>query len=254
MFSTFYNESIRKLVIGFGSLFNNLNVRYFDSNGTETQKVRIPLSYSPKEKFIARLEQGGSILEDQAKVKAILPRLGFDITGINYDPTRTINKLKKMRKRDGLTTTSMFNEVPYNISFGLYSFTSSIDENLQVIEQILPFFSPEFVVSINMNSVHQKVDIPITLSNVNIQEEYEGNFFNRRFISTTFEFLAKSYVYGPISSGTGGIITAITGDFYQSLDDTFDDESAVVASFGVTGDAVTGFSGPVYYPAQGRTH
>ena len=132
MFSTFYNESIRKLVIGFGSLFNNLNVRYFDSGGTETQKVRIPLSYSPKEKFIARLEQGGSILEDQAKVKAILPRLGFDITGINYDPTRTINKLKKMRKRDGLTTTSMFNEVPYNISFGLYSFTSSIDENLQV--------------------------------------------------------------------------------------------------------------------------
>tara|TARA_R100000005_G_C4972627_1_gene185084 strand:- start:49 stop:813 length:765 start_codon:yes stop_codon:yes gene_type:complete len=254
MFSTFYNESIRKLVIGFGSLFNNLNVRYFDSSGAETQKVRIPLSYSPKEKFIARLEQGGSILEDQAKVKAILPRLGFDITGINYDPTRTINKLKKMRKRDGLTTTSMFNEVPYNISFGLYSFTSSIDENLQVIEQILPFFSPEFVVSINMNSVHQKVDIPITLSNVNIQEEYEGNFFNRRFISTTFEFLAKSYVYGPISSGTGGIITAITGDFYQSLDDTFDDESAVVASFGVTGDAVTGFSGPVYYPAQGRTH
>ena len=254
MFSTFYNESIRKLVIGFGSLFNNLNVRYFDSSGAETQKVRIPLSYSPKEKFIARLEQGGSILEDQAKVKAILPRLGFDITGINYDPTRTINKLKKMRKRDGLTTTSMFNEVPYNISFGLYSFTSSIDENLQVLEQILPSFSPEFVVSINMNSVHQKVDIPITLSNVNIQEEYEGNFFNRRFISTTFEFLAKSYVYGPISSGTGGIITAITGDFYQSLDDTFDDESAVVASFGVTGDAVTGFSGPVYYPAQGRTH
>ena len=254
MFSTFYNESIRKLVIGFGSLFNNVNVRYFDSEGEETQKVRIPLSYSPKEKFIARLEQGGSILEDQAKVKAILPRLGFDITGINYDPTRTINKLKKMRKVDGLTTTSMFNEVPYNISFGLYSFTSSIDENLQVIEQILPFFSPEFVVSINMNSVHQKVDIPITLSNINIQEDYEGNFLNRRFITTTFEFLAKSYVYGPISSSTTGIITAITGDFYQSLDDTFNDESAVVASFGITGDAVTGLSGPVYYPAQGRTH
>ena len=254
MFSTFYNESIRKLVIGFGSLFNNLNVRHFDSSGSVLKTIRLPISYSPKEKFIARLNEGGSIIEDKAKVKAILPRLGFEITGVNYDSTRTINKLKKMRKRDGLTTTSMFNEVPYNISFGLYSFTSSIDENLQVIEQILPFFSPEFVVSINMNSVHQKVDIPITLSNVNIQEEYEGNFFNRRFISTTFEFLAKSYVYGPISSGTGGIITAITGDFYQSLDDTFDDESAVVASFGVTGDAVTGFSGPVYYPAQGRTH
>ena len=245
---------MRKLVIGFGSLFNNLNVRYFDSSGTETQKVRIPLSYSPKEKFIARLNEGGSILEDKTKVKAILPRLGFDITGINYDPTRTINKLKKMRKRDGLTTSSMFNEVPYNISFGLYAFTSSIDENLQVIEQILPYFSPEFIVSINMNSVHDKVDVPIVLSNINIQEEYEGNFLNRRFISTTFEFLAKSYVYGPITSATGGIITAITGDFYQSLDDTFNDESAVVASFGATGDLITGLSGPVYYPAQGRTH
>ena len=108
MFSTFYNESMRKLVIGFGSLFNNLNVRYFDASGTETQKVRIPLSYSPKEKFIARLNEGGSILEDKTKVKAILPRLGFDITGINYDPTRTINKLKKMRKRDGLTTSSRY--------------------------------------------------------------------------------------------------------------------------------------------------
>jgi hypothetical protein len=254
MFSTFYNESIRKLVIGFGSLFNDLNVRQFDSSGNVTRTTRIPLSYSPKEKYLARLNQGGSILEDETKLKAILPRMGFDITGINYDPSRTINKLKKMRKRDGLTTSSAFNEVPYNISFGLYSFTSSIDENLQIIEQILPFFSPEFIVSINMNSIHGKVDIPITLSNVNIQEEYEGNFFNRRFISTTFEFLAKSYVYGPISSSTTGIITAITGDFYQSLDDTFNDESAVVASFGVTGDLITGLSGPVYYPAQGRTH
>ena len=99
MFSTFYNESIRKLVIGFGSLFNNLNIREFDSAGTETQRVRVPISYSPKEKFIARLNEGGSIVEDQTKVKAILPRLGFDITGINYDPTRTINKLKKMRKK-----------------------------------------------------------------------------------------------------------------------------------------------------------
>ena len=160
-----------------------------------TQKVRVPISYAPKEKFIARLNEGGSILEDKTKVKAILPRLGFDITGVNYDPTRTINKLKKMKKQDGALTTSAFNEVPYNISFGLYSFTSSIDENLQIIEQITPFFAPEFIVSINMNDAHEKVDVPIVLSNINIQEEYEGNFATRRFISTTFEFLAKSYMY-----------------------------------------------------------
>ena len=114
MFSTFYNESIRKLVIGFGSLFNNLNVRYFNSDGTINQTVRVPITYSPKEKFIARLRQGGSILDDDVKVKAILPRLGFDITGINYDPTRTINKLKVMRKPQvlGSTADTMFREVP----------------------------------------------------------------------------------------------------------------------------------------------
>ena len=161
MFSTFYNESIRKLVIGFGSLFNNLNIREFDSAGTETQRVRVPISYSPKEKFIARLNEGGSIVED-------------DITGINYDPTRTINKLKRM-KNAGATVDSMFHEVPYNISFGLYLFTSSIDENLQLVEQILPFFAPEFIVTLNMNTVHPKVDVPIVLSNVTIQEEYEGD-------------------------------------------------------------------------------
>ena len=256
MFSTFYNESIRKLVIGFGSLFNNLNVRYFNSDGTINQTVRVPITYSPKEKFIARLRQGGSILDDDVKVKAILPRLGFDITGINYDPTRTINKLKVMRKPQvlGLTADTMFREVPYNISFGLYCFTSSIDENLQLIEQITPFFSPEFVVTLNMNSVHPKVDVPITLSNVTIQEEYEGDFFNRRFISTTFEFLTKSYVYGPITTKSN-VITAITGDFYDSLfaDSTNKDFPNVKASFGITGDAITGLSGGPFFPAQGRT-
>jgi hypothetical protein len=259
MFSTYYNESLRKLVIGFGSLFNNLNVRFFDSNGDISQTVRVPITYSPKEKFISRLNEGGSILENETKVKAILPRMGFDITGINYDPTRTINKLTKTRKTDGPITRESFNEVPYNVSFGLYSFTSSIDENLQLIEQIAPFFTPEFNVTIKMNDLHTKVDVPIVLSNINIEENYEGDFFNRRFIATTFEFLAKSYLYGPIKtqgSTASGIITAITGDFYQSLDDAFDDESAVVASFGITGEIVgtTGTAGTVYYPAHGRTN
>ena len=250
MFSTFYNESIRKLVIGFGSLFNELRVRDIDSGGNTTQEVRVPISYGPKEKFIARLNEGGSILEDKTKVKAVLPRLGFDITGINYDPTRTINKLTKMRKRDGLTTTSVFNEVPYNFSFGLYSFTSSIDENLQIIEQITPFFSPEFIVTINMNEVHTKVDIPITLSNISIQEEYEGDFGSRRFIATTFEFLAKSYVYGPITPRK--VIEGITAEFRTDLTGTGGGGGDfLLQSFGITGSAATGISGPLFTPAQG---
>jgi hypothetical protein len=170
MFSTFYHESLRKLVIGFGSLFNNLNVRKFDSSDNVLQTLRVPISYAPKEKFIARLNEGGSILEDETKVKAILPRMGFDITGINYDPTRTINKLRKGRNTiAGSTADTMFHEVPYNVSFGLYAFTASIDENLQIVEQITPYFTPEFIISLNMNTIHDKVDIPITVLVSNVE-------------------------------------------------------------------------------------
>ena len=251
MFSTFYHESLRKLVIGFGSLFNNLNVRKFDSSNNVLQTLRVPVSYAPKEKFIAGLNEGGSILEDETKVKAILPRMGFDITGINYDPTRTINKLRKGRNTvAGSTADSMFHEVPYNVSFGLYAFTASIDENLQIVEQITPYFTPEFIISLNMNTIHDKVDIPITLSNVSIQEEYEGNFLNRRFITTTFEFLAKSYVYGPITPRK--VIEGITAEFRSDLTGTGGGGGDfLLQSFGITGNATTGVSGPIFTPAQG---
>mgnify|MGYP003110750189 FL=1 len=251
MFSTFYHESLRKLVIGFGSLFNNLNVRKFDSSDNVLQTLRVPISYAPKEKFIARLNEGGSILEDETKVKAILPRMGFDITGINYDPTRTINKLRKGRNTiAGSTADTMFHEVPYNVSFGLYAFTASIDENLQIVEQITPYFTPEFIISLNMNTIHDKVDIPITLSNVSIQEEYEGNFLNRRFITTSFEFVAKSYVYGPVT--TRKVIEGITAEFRTDLTGTGGGGSAsLLQSFGITGSATTGISGPIFTPAQG---
>ena len=251
MFSTFYHESLRKLVIGFGSLFNNLNVRKFDSSDNVLQTLRVPISYAPKEKFIARLNEGGSILEDETKVKAILPRMGFDITGINYDPTRTINKLRKGRNTiAGSTADTMFHEVPYNVSFGLYAFTASIDENLQIVEQITPYFTPEFIISLNMNTIHDKVDIPITLSNVSIQEEYEGNFLNRRFITTSFEFVAKSYVYGPVT--TRKVIEGITAEFRTDLTETGGGGSdSLLQSFGITGSATTGISGPIFTPAQG---
>ena len=169
----------------------------------------------------------------------------------NYDPTRTINKLRKGRNAvAGSTADSMFHEVPYNVSFGLYAFTASIDENLQIVEQITPYFTPEFIISLNMNTIHDKVDIPITLSNVSIQEEYEGNFLNRRFITTTFEFLAKSYVYGPITPRK--IIEGITAEFRSDLTGTGGGGGDfLLQSFGITGNATTGVSGPIFTPAQG---
>ena len=200
MFSStpFYHQCIRKTVIAFGSLFNDIHV----TGGTD-ERIRVPLAYAPKQKWYSRIKDGK--LEDGRTFSMTLPRMGFEVINYTYDPSRKRNTIMQTMKNSGYDTTNKdqkyrYAEVPYNVSFGMYAFTSSIDENLQIIEQITPFFAPEFIVSINMNDAHEKVDVPIVLSNINIQEEYEGNFATRRFISTTFEFLAKSYMYGPVKT------------------------------------------------------
>jgi hypothetical protein len=202
MFTQFYNEAIRKLVIGFGSLFNDIRVIRKNPDGTTKETIRVPLSYGPKEKFIRRIAESSSI-SDTSKVQITLPRLGFDITGFSYDPTRKTNKLIKRTavSEDGISYSYNYNEVPYIISFGLYAFTRNQDENLQIIEQILPYFTPEFIVSFNINNINKKIDIPIVLNGVSVLEEYEGDFFTRRNLATTFEFSTKTYIYGPIKTG-----------------------------------------------------
>ena len=125
--------------------------------------------------------------------------MGFDITGFSYDPTRKTNKLRKTKATsvDGLSSSYNYNEVPYNVSFGLYAFSRNHDDNLQIIEQILPYFTPEFIVTLKVNDINSKVDVPIVLNGVSTEEDYEGDFDTRRNITSSLEFTAKTYVYGP---------------------------------------------------------
>jgi hypothetical protein len=226
MFSAFYNESLRKLVIGFGSLFNEIHIIRRNSDGTEKERIRIPISYGPKEKFIRRITESSSI-SDSNKVQITLPRLGFEILNINYDPIRKTNKLGKTKEKDiDYSVKWNYREVPYNITFGLYSFTRTMDDNLQVIEQITPFFTPEFIVSMNVNDINKNIDIPIVLNAVNTSEDYEGEFDYRRSIISTFEFTAKTYVYGP--EKTSSIILDasvelynVEGDAWPSISDPY---------------------------------
>jgi len=215
MFTQFYNEAIRKLVIGFGSLFNDIQIVRKNPDGTTKETIRVPLSYGPKEKFLRRIQESSSI-SNTSKVQITLPRIGFDITGFAYDPSRKTNKLRRRKKDgdDGQSYSYNYNEVPYIISFGLYAFTRNQDDNLQIIEQILPYFTPEFVVSFNMNSVNQKVDVPIVLNSISTVEDYEGDFDARRNLTSTFEFSAKAYIYGPIK--TGKIILTSEIDIFGS--------------------------------------
>jgi len=196
MFNYFSNEALRKLVVGFGTLFNDIYVGKYDDNGNLVEKNRIPLTYSPKEKFIRRIQEVSTISDD-VRTEITLPRLGFEMLGMNYDPTRRANKLRITKENvDDQNSTFNYAEVPYLVNFGLYAFTRTIDENLQIVEQIASIFSPEFIISMNFNQLNKKVNVPIILTSTGMSELYEGSFLDKRLVTTTFSFIAKSYVYG----------------------------------------------------------
>jgi hypothetical protein len=197
-FQPFYNEAIRKTVVAFGSLFSQIYFNRKDENGAVMETIRVPLTYAPKEKFIQKLKSESSIT-DNAHVRMTLPRFGFEITSYLYDSERKLNRLnQKFGFNNGSTSTYI--EVPYNINFGLYLFTRNLDDNLQIMEQILPYFTPDFTVTLNMNELNRQVDVPIVMNSVTTVEDYEGDFETRRSVNTVFDFTMKTYIYGPIKN------------------------------------------------------
>jgi len=197
MFTQFYNGSIRRMVVAFGSIFNQMKISRTQSGGTKY--IEVPIAYAPKEKYKVRLA-GDPYLQNPNQI--ILPRMAFEITGIVYDPARKRNSLQRnvLRNSDKSGIKYTFAEVPYNIDFGLYVYTRNMDDGLQIIEQILPYFSPEFTVTMNFDEVNKKVDVPIYLNSVSSEEDYEGDFQSRRSIIFTLNFTMKSYIFGSVRS------------------------------------------------------
>ncbi len=245
MFQYFYNESIRKIVVGFGSLFNDIYVARKDKNGDEVQRIRVPLTYGPKEKFVRRIEEQSSIT-DPPKTLITLPRLGFDMTGIQYDPSRKINKLNKIINRvpGKSNTVSSFSESPFNLTFNLYAFTRNIEDNLQIVEQIIPYFNPEFIVSIKLNELNQSLDVPIVLNDVSMQEDYEGDFSTRRSVISTLTFTCKTSIYQRIQGSK--IIVKSNVNMYDIIGATTDVADFIVRAE-VTGSTADYSRGPVLY-------
>ena len=191
MFDTFYNGSIRKMVVAFGSLFNQIKIEHTESGGTTT--ILVPIAYSAKEKYITRINAASGT------VQVTLPRMGFEITGFVYDGQRKRNTLSRTINRTGVYGAGVdfsYAEVPYNIDFALYISVGSMDDGLRIIEQILPYFAPEFVVSINFGGLNNKIDVPVYLNSISPQEDYEGEFSTRRTITFTLNFTMKTYVFG----------------------------------------------------------
>ena len=221
----FYNETIRKTIIAFGSLFNDVYIERKDSAGVAIQTLKVPLAYGPKQKFIIRLEGDPGL--DQ-KVAITLPRIGFEISALDFAPERKLNRIIKRRKVQGSddeklkSMLTQYSPVPYNIGFEMFVMARNSDDGIQIVEQILPFFQPEYTVSIKevpeMDTIR---DVPIVLNSISYEDTYEGDFTTRRAIIYTFNFTAKTYVYGPV--GTTKPITKSEVKTYANLQDAAPD-------------------------------
>jgi len=208
--NTFYHETVRKVVIGFGTLFNNIHITRKDSSGNVQQSMKVPLAFGPKQKFLVRLREDPNIAKS---VAITLPRIGFEIGAISYDPVRKLNKIQKVKKpgSSGNKVDTQYMPVPYNIDFELYAMSKNSDDALQIVEQILPYFQPEYTITINdIVQMSNKRDVPIILTGISYEDNYEGEFTERRAIIYTLSFTAKAYLYGPVISGQ--VVTKVQVD------------------------------------------
>ena len=214
MFEYFYNEILRRTIIGFGTLFNGISIKQDGS------PLRVPLAYGPTQKFLARLTQS----PDLNKATSLsLPRMSFEFTGLTYDPSRKVTTTQKIVVQNPDSDTpdekKVYMPVPYNMQFELAVMCKLNDDALQIVEQILPYFQPSYNLSVNLvGSIKEKRDIPIVLENITMQDDYEGDFESRRVLLYTLRFTAKTYLFGPVQDASKDIITKSTVNYLTGTD------------------------------------
>ena len=208
----FYHEIIRKTVISFGTLFNDVHVRHQDSSGKDISKMKVPVSYGPRQKFLARIQQQPDL---NKATQISLPRMSFEVNNITYDPSRKTGVTQTFKVKDGKQVKKVFMPVPYNLGFELNILTKLQDDSLQILEQVLPFFQPGFTLTIDLvNSIGEKRDVPMVLDSINFTDDYEGNFETRRALIYTLNFTAKTFMFGPVADSTDGLIRKVQLDYY----------------------------------------
>ena len=207
-----YHEIFRKTIVAFGTMFNNIEIRRQD------EVMKVPLAYGPKQKFLARLDQNPD--PTNKRVQITLPRLSFEISGVSYDSSRKVSPTQKIKfKKDTTDNKNAFMPVPYNINFELAVISKNQDDGLQIVEQILPYFQPHYNLSVKLaTQIGETKDVPVVLQDIQYEDDYEGDFANRRAIIYTFQFVAKTYLYGPITDSK--VIKKSITDYYTSTDTT----------------------------------
>jgi len=250
MFGYFYNEILRRTIISFGTLFNNITIEQDNS------VLKVPLAYGPTQKFLARIEQS----PDLNKPTAItLPRMSFEFTGLTYDATRKVTTTQQFSVKDpsdGTEVKKAFMPVPYNMQFELSVMTKLNDDALQIVEQILPFFQPAYNLTVELvESIKEKRDIPVVLENITMEDDYEGDFTKRRVLLYTLRFTAKTYLFGPVSSATKDVIKRATVSYLTGTDTSNAERSLTYsvtprAIKNYTGDSVTNLADDVTKTAK----
>lgn len=213
----FYHEIIRRTIVAFGTLFNDIHIKHKDNDGNVVDDIRVPLAYAPMQKFLAKIQQQADLSKP---VALSLPRMSFEMTNISYDPTRKTTATKTFK---AVTTSGdirqVYHPVPYNIGFQLSVFCKLNDDALQITEQILPYFQPSFNLTVDLvSSIGEKKDIPVVLNSINMQDDYEGDFSSRRSLIYTFDFTAKTYLFGPVADSSEGLIRKVQVDYYSDTD------------------------------------
>ena len=212
----FYWGTIRKAVVAFGNMFNNIVIERKDANGNQVQLIKVPLSYAPKQKFLARIKQRPEV--DEPDVQVILPRMSFEMVQLDYDPNRKVSPLQQYRSIDSSTSASMqYAPTPYNLAMYLYIYSRNQDDALQIVEQILPYFNPDYNLTFKaIPQLNIKNDLPILLDTIGFEDDYEGDLTTRRSIIWTLSFTMKLNFYGPVSKQ--GIIKRVVANSYNDAE------------------------------------
>ena len=214
----FYHEIIRRTIIAFGTLFNNINIKHKKSDGTILDDIKVGLSYGPQQKYLAKIQEQAQLSKP---IAITLPRMSFEMNNISYDPSRKTGVTQTFKALDSSDDKmkKVYMPVPYNIGFELTIFSKLNDDALQIIEQIMPFFQPSFTLTVDLvDSIGEKRDIPVVLDNISFQDDYEGSFEVRRALLYTLNFTAKTYLFGPVAKSSDGLIKKVIVDTASGTD------------------------------------
>jgi autotransporter adhesin len=210
--ATFYNRTIRKIVVAFGTVFNDIYlVRYTKDGITAKETIKVPLNWGAKEKYITRLTADPTLTKS---IATTVPRISFEMTGMSYDSSRKLpTTVRNFSANNATTVHAQYVPVPYNFDFSLSIYVRNTEDGTQILEQILPFFTPDFSVTVDfIPLMDPKYDMPIILNSVSNETTYEGDMMETRMIIWNLEFTAKSHIWPPVK--TGKIINVANTNLY----------------------------------------